>query len=138
MTLRITLILCLVSALMAAACTKYYFPSVQTKTVEVTKEVVKTDIQTVVHTVTLPNGAVDTTTTTIDHTQKTELDKKQEIILAKTSTLNLSALAGNDFSHPQILPIYGLSVSKSLLGPITVGAFGLTNGVVGLSVGINF
>lgn len=137
MTLRLVILLCLLSALLSAVVTKYYFPAIQVKTVETEKEVIRTDVQTVVHTVTQPNGAIDTTTTTIDHSQKTETDNKT-LVQLKSSTINVSALVGNDFSKRLIQPIYGISVSKELLGPITVGLFGLTSGTIGVSVGLNF
>jgi hypothetical protein len=34
--------------------------------------------------------------------------------------------------------MYGISVHREFIGPITLGAFGLTNGTVGLSIGVNF
>lgn len=137
MPIRLTILLCALSAVLAAAMTKYYFPTVQTKTVEVEKEVVHNDIQTVVHTVKLSSGEVDTTTTTTDHTQRIETDSKTAMIM-KSSTINVSGLVANDFSKGLLVPVYGISVSKEFLGPITVGAFGLTSGTIGLSVGINF
>lgn len=137
MTVRLAALLCLLAALASAAASRYYFPSIKIKTVEVEKEVVKTDVQTVVHTITQPNGIVDTTTTTVDHSQKTETDNISSVRV-QNPTLNVSALVGNDFSKRLIQPIYGVSVSKEVLGPITAGVFGLTNGIVGLSIGINF
>lgn len=138
MSVKYTLLLCLVTAVVVAVTTKYYFPTIQTKTTEVIKEIVRTDIQTVTHTVTLPGGAIETTTTTTDHSVKTETDNKTSVV-AKKATTNISALIGNDFSRSGILPLYGVSVSKEILGPVTLGVFGLiTNGVIGLSVGVNF
>ncbi len=137
MKFNYTLVVALVAATITAGVTRYYFPVVLTKTVEVEKEVVKNNIQTVVHTVTLPNGSVDSTTTIIDHSQRTETDTKQSVAY-QNPTLNVSVLVANDFSIRAIKPIYGVSVTKEVLGPITVGAFGLTSGTVGLSVGLNF
>jgi len=135
--MRNTIIACIVSAALAVGLTKYYFPTIQTKTVEVEKEVVKTDVVTVTHTVQLPGGGTDTTITTTDHTQKVETDTKTQVVL-KSPTINVSGLVANDFSHGGILPLYGVSVSKEFIGPVTLGLFGLTNGILGLSVGINF
>lgn len=86
----------------------------------------------------------DKTTTTItedtdtktNETKDTNIKVDQTVTAPARSTLNVSGLAGIDFVKGQ--PVYGASVSKELLGPITVGAYGLTNGVVGLSIGINF
>lgn len=137
MTLRLCLLLCTLTAILSIVIDRYYFPVIQTKVVETTKEVVKTDIQTVTRTVTLPNGAIDTTTTTTDHSQRIQQDTKQTLV-AKSSTINVSALAANDFSRGLISPTYGISISKEIVGPITIGLFGLTNSTVGLSLGINF
>lgn len=62
---------------------------------------------------------------------------KQNISTQKRSTLNISGLAGIELKpHPEVF--YGVSVSKEIIGPITIGLFGLTNGIVGASVGMNF
>lgn len=137
MNYRLCILLCALSAVLSISLTKYYFPNIQTKVVETTKEVIKNDIQTVTRTVTLPNGATDTTTTTTDHSQRIQQDTKQTLV-AKSSTINVSALVANDFSRGLISPTYGVSISKEIVGPITVGLFGLTNSTVGLSLGINF
>jgi hypothetical protein len=50
--------------------------------------------------------------------------------------LNVSALAGIALADGT--RTYGVAVSKEIAGPVTVGAFGLTNGTIGVSVGINF
>lgn len=137
MTLKNTAVACLVSAGLATALTHYYFPSIQTKTVEVQKEVVQNDIHTTTHTITQPNGIVDTTTVTDDHSKTSESDSKTAIVI-KQPTWNVSGLVANDFSKGVILPAYGVSVSKEILGPFSIGAFGLTNGTIGLSLGVNF
>lgn len=80
----------------------------------------------------------DTTTTTKkDKTTNTNID--QTITPSSKDILNVSALVATDgFSLTNITPVYGLSVSKNFIGPITVGAFGLTNRTIGISVGLNF
>jgi len=90
-----------------------------------------------------PDGTVQTTIdTTIQAVTKnddkeTQTDKvDQTVTAAKTSTVNISLLAG--YHYGDTSPLYGASVSKELLGPITIGLFGLTNGTVGASVGVNF
>lgn len=122
-----------------------YFSSPKTTTLEKTTQ---TDTQTkqneVTHkkTTTVQEGN-KTTTTTIEDTQintksATDTDTKvyKTVILVK-KTVNVSALVGYSLSTFPV-PIYGISVSKELLGPVTVGVFGLTNGIVGISLGINF
>ena len=51
--------------------------------------------------------------------------------------MNISALVGVDLPN-SLKPLYGASFTKQFLGPISIGAWGLTNGTLGVSVGINF
>ena len=67
-----------------------------------------------------------------------EINSNTKTITKPPPKLNVSALAGIDTATSLLKPIYGISISKEFMGPITVGAYGLTNGVVGLSVGVNF
>ncbi len=97
------------------------------------KEVIKTvekQVDRVVTVIKRPDGTVEKVIT--DKSKIiTEDSTKQNIGRSK---VNLSALVGTDFTSPA----YGLHVSKEFLGPITLGAWGLTNKTVGLSVGLNF
>jgi VCBS repeat-containing protein len=103
------------------------------------------DTHTKTETVTIkkPDGTTKTVTT-IDTTaevkiddKKTEVDNKvQTSTPVKRPTINVSALAVLDLRTG--LPAYGASASKEILGPVTVGAFGLTNGVLGISIGLDF
>lgn len=72
-----------------------------------------------------------------DRSTDTKIKTDQTVTMAKKSLINISALASVDVNNG-FIPVYGISANKELLGPITVGAFGFTNGVVGLSLGINF
>lgn len=85
-----------------------------------------------------PSGK-ETTTITEDIVIK-EKEKKNEVktvtVAPKHSSLNISALVGTSIHTLQ--PVYGASISKEILGPVTIGAFGLTNGTAGVSVGLNF
>lgn len=88
----------------------------------------------------------DTKTTVIDEVsnddttqnQDTKTQVTQTVTPPKTNTINISILGANDFGKGLLAPTYGLSVTKEVLGPITVGAFGLMNGTVGVSVGLDF
>ncbi len=100
----------------------------------------------VTHTVTVITTKSDgTSVTTIDKKTQSKSQEKDEIsshldqiiTSSKQSKINISFLGANDFSKSIPVPIYGLSVSKEFIGPITVGAFGLTNGVIGLSIGLD-
>ncbi len=65
-------------------------------------------------------------------------DVQQTITPPKKNTLNISILGSEDFSKGLSAPTYGLSVTKEVLGPVTVGGFALMSGVVGISIGLDF
>ena len=112
------------------------------------KEDVKTHTETKIVEVKTPDG-VDTKTTTVAEVKDVLEDTKrndkvqddtqikQDIIPPKTNTLNLSVLAATTTGQFGT-PIYGASVTKEIIGPITAGAFFLTNGTVGVSIGMSF
>lgn len=116
-------------------------------TIEDTKIDKDIDKDKVTHTVTTitkkPDGS---TVTQIDKKTEAKSEEKDDTIQhldqtvtpPKQSKINISVLGANDFSKGLLAPTYGLSVSKEILGPITVGAFGLNHGVVGLSIGLDF
>jgi hypothetical protein len=80
---------------------------------------------------------VEDSTTHTDKDRTTDSHLDQQVTPAKTNTLHLAAMAGTQLGHG-LVPAYGLSVSKQVLGPITVGAFGFNNGLVGVTVGLDF
>lgn len=51
--------------------------------------------------------------------------------------ITISALGGID-PFKVGAPVYGLSVSKPILGPIAVGIWGLTDQTIGASIGLSF
>lgn len=114
--------------------------SVDTKSSTQIDETKNTETHTTITQTKDPNGQVKTVTT-IDSNTSTKIDedktKESHTQVSAQSKINVSALVGNDFNNP-FLPIYGVSASKEFLGPITVGAWGLTNGTIGLSLGLNF
>lgn len=69
-------------------------------------------------------------------TQRT-VDKLYQEVKSRTGLVNVSALIGTEHIR-QLTPVYGLSVSKEILGPVTVGAWGMTNSSIGVSLGVNF
>lgn len=76
-----------------------------------------------------------------DGTEEKVIVDKSKIVNNETVKTNiarprvgLSALVGTDFN----VPVYGIAVNKEFIGPITLGAWGLTNKTVGLSIGLNF
>lgn len=128
-------ILCFITAIVSAAVTQFYFPKIQTKVVETTKEVIKNDVQTVTRTVTLPGGGTESTTTTVDHTQRINSENKTAITIAPKDWL----VSGSYSTSIHTLePIYGLQVNRRILGPTYIGALLNTKGEVGLSIGLEF
>jgi len=132
---------------------------IETKTVEVVKTITVKDTtkdkkvhkETTIVEVTKPDGTKETTTKVVldsdlkkDTTTHTNVsdsksaDDKSET--TKTgSRLNISVLAGAPVSlHGLGNFVYGVHVSRDLLGPISVGLFGLSDGVVGGSIGLTF
>lgn len=148
--------LAVLASLVAFAFGRYSAPTkvvTETKTVEVEKKTETKDTDTqqnVKRTIVrkkLPNGEEievekDETVTkkeqedkTTDNKQVTS-DKTSETIRNASST-QLSVLGGYkgfDFTSP----IIGGHISRSLVGPLTVGAWGLSNATYGLSVGLSF
>lgn len=147
MSLRNKIILGVLTISIAFATGRY---TVGQKIVTVEVDKVVTDVQkdkdTKTHSTTIitekPTGEKTTVTTTDSETiakseKHVEDDKSiSKTVTTKSGSLNISALAGIDYRIKQ--PVYGASVTKEILGPITIGLFGITNGTFGASVGINF
>src|SRR5690348_9465953 len=122
------------AAVASAAVTETFFQ--KTKTVEVQKDVIHNNVVTVTHTVKLPSGEIDSTTTTTDHTSRVETDNKSAPALSPNwlvsgfvATDSISALAN---------PAYGVQVNRRILGPIFIGASLSTKHDVGISLGMEF
>lgn len=134
MNLSSKLIISAVVIITAFAVGRYSARS-DTKTQTQVLTAVKTD--TVTKTIVNKKPSGETTTTTIEeHITDTKRLDKTTTEAGKRSLINLSALGGLDTRTLQ--PVYGISANKEFIGPITVGAWGLTNGSVGVSVGWTF
>lgn len=127
------------------------------ETVEVEKKTSNTDTDSDAHKhkettttkVTRPDGTTETTTKSVEdttHDQKTSQQVVDNTTVDKTSSkevikdsgrLNLSILAGVKAGAWTDPPVYGGSINKNLIGPITIGLWGLTNGTVGGSLGVS-
>jgi hypothetical protein len=129
----------IVLAVIAYAAGRYMSPDkikTEVKTVEVEKIVTKVQHKKVVIKEN-KDGSKETviiTDTKSDEKGKSNTDIKNKEVTNKGS-FNISVLAG---SSVPINGVLGISANKNILGPITVGAWGLTNGIAGLSLGINF
>lgn len=128
------------------------------KTVEVEKkqEQVKTDQDKHKETTTTETDAPDGTKTLVTKVvEDTQTDTKKsssdQIVTKQTETkettrggsiASFALLGGIQPSFSGGLSagplVYGASASKQVLGPVSVGVFGLSNGVGGLSIGLIF
>lgn len=160
MTTKTSVIISAVAMLGAFAAGRWAAPEkirIETKTVEVERktEQTKTDTErdrrreTVVTEVERPDGTKERTTKTVEETQTTKKTDRtatddikttqstSEETTRGTSKVTISALAGIPTTAPGV-PVYGLHVSKPILGPITVGFWGLSDTTVGCSLGLTF
>ena len=101
---------------------------VQTKTEFITKVKVKTVV------VKSKDGSTKTTTEVTTETDSKSSTKRPE----PTRSLNVSGMISADTTGPFAKPVYGLSVDRQFIGPVTIGLYGLTNGIVGFRLGITF
>lgn len=157
LTLRTKVILVVVYTAVVAASAYYFAPQkVQIVEKEVKVEVEKKDTDVTkkghVDTVTKIKKNKDGSTVTVIHEvqddktsvevkdDKTETDSKDKSTTIEKSkgVTNLSVLSGINVSQPGNPILYGASVNRSILGPITIGLWGLSNGTCGASVGLNF
>ena len=124
--------------------------TVQTKTTEVETKTEDKNVNTK-KTIT-ETKKPDGTTVTVTQVDQTINDDKRDDRTTQVQTkettkavrpiLQLSILGGNDFSQGPFKPVYGAAISKEVLGPVTLGLFGLTAqqryGIIGISLGVNF
>lgn len=116
------------------------------KTVEVEKKTAEADKhkETTVVEIVNKDGSKETTTKTVEDNKKTSTDDKAiatestKTVTKGGSRLSIYALGGVDLNNFAGGPLYGAHVSKDILGPISIGLFGLSSGVAGASIGISF
>ena len=89
------------------------------------------------------DGTEKTTETITDLSREETVAKEKEseaqvttVTPPKNNQYRVDVLAGIGITNPY--PVYGASVSKQFIGPISLGAWGLSNGTVGLSIGVSF
>lgn len=114
-----------------AAYLEHKHPEVVTKTE--TKVVDR--VLTITKIVKQPNGETDTTITT-DETKNTSIASSTKTPLKKVT--NISALMGMNFEATVPRQVYGISISREILGPMTLGIYALTNRTIGVTIGIDF
>lgn len=127
---------------------------IETKVVEVEKKTEKKDVDKQLHkkTTTIteirPDGTKIITVVSTDESQtktkERKIDESVKIgeqtkeVTNSTSKVTVAALAGvNPFDLNRGVD-FGASVSRPVIGPITVGVFGFKSGMMGASVGLTF
>lgn len=134
-----------ISAILVSFACGYYIKPDKVVTKTVTVEVVKTETDTkdrtiVVEVINKDGSKTITTKKDIDTNVK-EMAKtnsnSQTLSVKRSSSLLVSVLGGVDITKPTGI-IVGAHVSKQLLGPVHIGLFGLSSGVLGASVGLQF
>ncbi len=146
-----------VALLVAFAFGRYSAPEhvkIETKIVEIEKKVVDTDTlrdrhrEVVIKEIVKPDGTKEKVTTTVEdsntsrktrteeETSRTE-NRSEEI--TRGSKVTLAALIGSPLRlNSSFEPIYGGIISKPILGPITVGVWGMSNKTAGFALGLTF
>ena len=112
----------------------------KTVTVEVEKKHEDTKINEVKIEVIKPDGTKTITTHTNTET-KTDIQKNSTIntdtiAQDKHSSTSINLLAGVDIFNPKL--VYGAHISRDLFGPFTIGVFGMTNSMMGASIGLRW
>ena len=119
---------------------------VEKKKTEVEKETQK-DVHRVERIIRKPDGTTETTIQTDSSTKSTKNVTSQTDAQAQSETSTSVVRAGARTRVAGVAaidiygrsgPAYGVEVSRSILGPISVGGLGLSNGTFGLSLGLEF
>lgn len=133
--------------LLAFAAGRYLTPTkIEIQTVEVEKKQTETDRdkhkETTTVTTEKPDGSKVTETKTTEDTSTTRSTNQTTDTTTHTTKTytgirtRVSGLVGIDVGGRNVA--YGAAVSRNVLGPITAGAWGLTNGTIGVSLGLEF
>ena len=131
MSIKQGILALLVAFLIGAAVGRYSLPAkVVTKTI-----VQRVDHSTIQRVETKRPDGTDTIVTSVkrDVDLRSENDKTVTNDVQRWSLLGVAGIGLKDRA-----PAYGAEINYRLLGPVEVGAVGLTSGFVGVSVGIRF
>lgn len=127
-------ILVVITAIVSAGITRYYFPQLEYKNVEVVKEVVKNDIKVVERIIERPDGTKETIKETTDKSTKKETSTSETLIASKNQWMfDIGARANLDRDV-----YYDLHAQRRILGPFFLGARISTDKTAGVSLGMEF
>ena len=151
MTTKVKIAIAFIVVVAAFATGRYSVSQTTTTTKETVKQDDKINENQDTHVLTTtttekdPTGVEKTTTTTTSDTvlketqdDTTNTNIQQTITVAAHKKVNVSILVGSNTSNLLQPPNYGASVTAEVLGPVTVGVFGLNNGTLGASLGLDF
>lgn len=117
---------------------RYTSPTkVETKTVTIEVEKVKTNQNVVVvEKVNKDGSRVKITKASSQTYRNTENSTQNTKVVENKPSVNIHAMAGLDVLNPKGV-VVGVHANKQILGPISLGVFGFTNNVIGLSLGMS-
>lgn len=120
---------------------------IETKIVEVEKKVKVKDKKkdTTIIEITRPDGTKEKKTVITEDTKtKTDQERKTDAVQTversrQAGRTSVSILAGGTLASGFTAPVvFGVHASRAVLGPVSVGVFGLSNGTLGGSLGVSF
>lgn len=80
-----------------------------------------------------------TETSTDEKTDRVSQTKKKETKVVENSRrISVSVIAGPNFTDLKAPIVFGGYISRPFMGPVTLGIWGLSSGVGGVSVGLQF
>jgi hypothetical protein len=135
MNLKYVLILMVIVAAGSAGLTRFYFPQVQLKQVEVSHDVIHNQIQTVIKTVKEKDGTEVTTQVITDNSTKSAF-QQNTLQQNKQTQWMFDVGARTNFTDHEI--VYDIQAQRRILGPFFLGAKASTDHSVGVSVGMEF
>lgn len=127
-----TLITAAIALLIGAGLGAKLFPTVNTKEVEVEKQVTVKDVVTVTKFITRPDGTTESTTTTTDKSKENKQATNTKVTLAPDWHVSVAANT-NNIALDDLR--YTLQVERRIIGSLFVGANLSTDNTVGLSLG---
>lgn len=80
----------------------------------------------------------DNKTSQVDIDSRRQTETKTSEITRSGARTNVAALGMAKASFSSLTPDYGVLVSRDVLGPINVGAFGFKSGNIGIAIGLSF
>lgn len=135
--MRNSIIACIITLLVGVSVGRYSLPArVETRTVTVERQATSD------HSTTTTTKRPDGTTTIVTHNDINTIDQTNSqsstVTERETQRWALNVTAAIRPAIGQYQPVYGLSVQYRLVGPFTVGAFGMLDGTLGASAGVRF